>query len=121
MANEIVELTRETTEDGVVRVRALFLYPLSPPIQIDGTNVVLTHSDQLPPLVLGYNLVTQQEKAALDAGAGFFLLEWFEQSPGETLIQLLNRVRAHYTMRGEEFETRWRSALENAGTRYNAP
>lgn len=74
--------------------RALAVYDLGPaPIRDNsGAMVVARPSSEIPATALAY--LTPAEAAAIDAGAfGWELFHQVDQLPGETLAQLVERVR----------------------------
>jgi hypothetical protein len=100
MANEILVLEG----DGDKSYSLLFLFPISVPIQVNGTNVGPSPSSRLPERA--GSILTTQQKAALDNGTSMFVLANFNPATGLSNTQLSNRIRAIYVEQLIEW-TRW--------------
>lgn len=114
MANEIIVM--EQAADGLFEL--CFLYPIPSPIQINGSNVVVTPSAELPPIASA--VMSAGEKTALDNGTAAFEPETFRRDPALTGGALLTKVQALYAQRKSEFDTRYAQRYEFAGDRFNA-
>jgi hypothetical protein len=126
MANEIVELRRAVIgkhSGGGDRLAfdVLFLYPVVPRVvDHNGVQRALTPGANLPPEVAAYQMISQDEIAAMTAGdLAFHVERGIKQNDGEGLAELLARVRRVYVKRGR-FVANASAAYENAGQRYNA-
>lgn len=121
MANEILVLERQIQTSERESFGLLFLSAINPPI-LDtlGTTVVPTPSSTLPQLVLDHALLSAQEIAALDNGTGYWVASGVTRNSGETVPDLIQRVREMYaaTMPDQIDELRNRYSL--TGTRVNA-
>jgi len=121
MANEIVVLSIDTNEDDYSRIRALFLFPLSPPIATDGgTTIVPTPSSTLPVDVTALNLLSAGELSALDNGAGVFDVITIYLTPTEraNLGLAVAKVKGAYGR--STFVESLRSRFAFTGRRVNA-
>jgi hypothetical protein len=96
MAGEIVELERNPLRGGLVEFHVLYLYPVSPPIQVRGNTIPLTPRNELPPGVADYG----------------------KQRAGEPLPEVLARVRLRYP-KGLVWLEEQRARYEHTGDKYD--
>lgn len=114
MANEIIVME----QDGQGTFLLCFLYTITTPKQIAGTNIVVTPSSQLPAIAAA--VTSAGEKTALDNGTGAFEITSFRRDPALSGAELLAKVQAVYALRKAEFDARYSAQYEFAGNRYNA-
>ena len=112
--NEITIIQRDERRS----MSALFLYPISAPKAVGGSNVVVSPSADLPELVAG--VLTAAEKAALDSGDMAFEVVSFQVEAGMTNAQRIARLRAIYASRKADFDTDYTRRYQFAGTRLDA-
>ena len=114
MANEIIVME----QDNQGNFSLCFLYPIATPKQVNGTNIIVTPSSELPAIAAA--VTTVGEKTALDNGTGAFQITSFKRDPTLTGPALLAKVQAVYALRKSEFDARYAAQYELAGNRYNA-
>jgi hypothetical protein len=124
MAQEILELRRRIIPGGtLLAFEVLFLYPVDPPVILNGQAYPLTPARgpraSLPADIIAYGLLTTEELDELDAGTlAYQIPRPVEQKPDETLPQILARVRRAYVIRAA-FIPQARAEFANTGTRHN--
>jgi len=121
MANEILILSIDTNENDYSLIRALFLFPLSPPIATDGgTTIVPTPASTLPVDVTSLNMLSAGELAAMDNGTGVFDVFTIYLTPTERadIGQSVAKVKAAYGR--STFVESLRSRFAFTGRRVNA-
>jgi hypothetical protein len=116
MANEIAILDRDKASGTI---RALFLYPVTTPVQVGGANVVPTPSAGLP--ALGSLVLTTQERAALDNGTLVFELVSFAFNPDITPAQAATALKARWVTAQAAAAANYGVTYQFIGTRLTAP
>ncbi len=124
MANEITALEQQSQPGGAVRIGLFFIYPISAPAQVGGSNVVPTPYTvgglpAVPPIADA--VITQPEKDSLDAGTSAFEGASFTDQTGLlTGAQMLARAQEVYTARKTAFDTEYVARYKFAGDRGDA-
>jgi hypothetical protein len=123
MAGEIVELERNPLRGGLVEFHVLYLYPVSPPIQVRGNTIPLTPRNELPPGVADYGVlgtpaVAETIMSKLDDGSLAFRVDRVKQRAGEPLPEVLARVRLRYP-KGLVWLEEQRARYEHTGDKYD--
>lgn len=114
MANEIIVM--DSDDQGLFLL--CFLYPIAVPKQINGSNIVVSPSNSLPPIAAA--VTSAGEKTTLDSGQGAFEVISFRRDPALFGASLLAKVQAIYALRKQEFDARYAAQYEFAGSRFNA-
>ena len=118
MANRIVEVTRDTLGNGLLRFNVLFLYPVNPPLKIDDIVQILRPLSTLPDGFEAHEKLTRQEVDAISAGTATFKLDYVDQRSGESHEDTLARAQRRYA-KGLRWIARERVRIANFGRRHN--
>jgi hypothetical protein len=109
MANEIKVLERNGDN-----IRLLFLYPISQPATIAGSNIVETPSAGLDSLAL--QTLDATEITSLDDGTALYRLVDFRVSEGMTTQQMADRARQIYNVQQSVEQAAYLNRYEFVGT-----
>lgn len=111
MANEICVL--ESPEPN--RYTVVYLFPITTPVQVGGTNIIPTPTSGLPPL--GVQALTTIEKAGLDAGTLAFEIDTVTREAGQTPAQLQLEVQTRYAVALARFNGDYARQYQRSGLR----
>jgi hypothetical protein len=111
MANEITVLDGDANKE----YRLLFLFPITSPAQVAGSNVVVTPSAELPPFA--GQILTTQEKADLDGGSLAFEVLTFRKSSDLSSPELAAMARAKYATRKSAYLAEYAVRFAHLGVR----
>jgi hypothetical protein len=121
MANEILILSVDTNEDDRSLIRALFMFPMSPPLATDGgTTIVPTPSSMLPVDVTSLNMLSAGELSAMDNGTGVFDVITIFLTPTERADIGLAAAKVKSAYGRSTFVESLRSRFKFTGRRVNA-
>lgn len=120
MAGEIVELPKQIMPNGRWCLSALYRLPVTPPIVVNATNVVLRARSELPPYVEALQLLTGDELTAIDSGVMTYHIDDVQQREGESLAEVRQRVLVRYGHAVNRIVPRARIAYANVGRRHDA-
>lgn len=103
MANELLGIESRSGAAGSLIHTIMFLYTISSPITVNGTNVVPTPTtidgaSVLPDIVSDHNLLTAGEITALDSGTMAYELTNITQNEGTTNAELLAAAQAKHAI-----------------------
>ena len=96
----------------------LYIYPVSPPIEVEGQVVVLRPLADLPPEVEAFGLLEAVELNAIDNGSGTFFEDVVKQRKGEVIQGALDRAQRRYAL-GLKWITEQRARYAHTGDRHD--
>jgi hypothetical protein len=126
MANELLGIeSREGSTTGALVHTIMFLYTISSPITVNGTNVIptpttLDGSSTLPRIVNDHNLLTAGEVTALDSGTMAYELTVITQNPGTSNAELLAAAQAKHAIMESNFLANYNIIYGISGIRRDA-
>lgn len=119
MANEILVLDSQPRGNDIIDYNVLLFYRVSPVIEVNNIVVVQTPANTLPSIVDLYNLLTQNEKDALDSGDFIFEQRIVAKFPNESNAQVLDKIKSIWVSRDAQIVPALRVKYQFTGLQVN--